>query len=89
MNITQIAIKDVSTGYRLRAMDADYVALLASSISENGLRQPIEVRKSDDGGYLLISGGHRLEAVRSLGKEKIPAIIVEASALEAQLREID
>lgn len=76
MHITEVELKDVSTGDRLRAVDADYVALLASSISENG-------------NYLLISGGHRLEAVRSLGVKKITAIIVEASELEAQLREID
>ncbi|MEE8657703.1 ParB domain-containing protein [Acetobacteraceae bacterium EV16G] len=89
MLITEVEIKSVFIGERLRAVDPDYVALLAASIEENGLRQPIEVRKSDDGGYLLISGGHRLEAVRSLGETKIPAIIVEASELEAQLREID
>lgn len=89
MHITEVEIKSVFIGERLRAVDSDYVALLAASIKENGLRQPIEVRKVSDARYLLISGGHRLEAVRSLGEEKIPAIIVEASELEAQLREID
>lgn len=50
---------------------------LAKSILENGLLQPITVRKLEDNRFELIAGERRLIAVRALGKEEIPAIIEE------------
>lgn len=47
---------------------------LANSIKENGLIQPIIVRKEIDG-YELVAGERRLRAVQSLNQESIEAII--------------
>ncbi len=55
---------------------AESLAELASSIKENGLIQPIVVRKKDFG-YELISGERRLRAAKQLGYTSIPAIIKE------------
>jgi ParB family chromosome partitioning protein len=62
---------------------------LISSIKEKGVVQPILVRKKE-GAYELIAGERRMRAVKSLGVEKIPAIIKEtddAGAMELALIE--
>lgn len=51
---------------------------LAKSISEEGLLQPIVVRKKDKH-YELIAGERRLRAFQFLKKDKVPARIVEVS----------
>ena len=51
---------------------------LAESIRENGLLQPVSVRKMDDH-YELIAGERRLRACQMLGREEIEAIIYEMS----------
>lgn len=51
---------------------------LCESIRENGVLQPITVRKKE-GGYELIAGERRLRASRIAGKTEIPAIILESS----------
>ena len=48
---------------------------LASSIKENGLIQPIIVRKSPIFGYELLAGERRYRAAKLAGFEQIPAII--------------
>lgn len=47
---------------------------LISSIKEKGVVQPVLVRKAVSG-YELIAGERRLRAVKTLGMDKIPAII--------------
>lgn len=62
---------------------------LTASIKEKGLIQPIIVRNID-GGYELIAGERRFRAARSLGMEKIPAIIksvTDEESLELSLIE--
>jgi len=51
------------------------IAQLSDSILANGLLQPITVRQIASGRYELIAGERRVMAFRSLGREKIPAII--------------
>lgn len=48
---------------------------LAESIRENGLLQPINIRRTDDGNYELIAGERRLRACCLNGMSHIPAII--------------
>lgn len=57
-------------------IEDDALAELAASMDENGLLQPIVVRAVDDG-YELVTGERRWRASRSLGWEKIPAIVRE------------
>lgn len=52
---------------------------LAQSIKENGLIQPIIVRKSDIFGYDLIAGERRLKAVKLAGLDKIPVLVKNVS----------
>jgi N6-adenosine-specific RNA methylase IME4 len=64
------------------------VEVLARSIAEVGLRQPINVRPLD-GGYEIRGGGHRHAAFVSLGRETIPAFVRTDDDLHAELAEID
>jgi len=61
-----------------KEIDEEALNGLAESIREEGLLQPIVVRKVADG-YELIAGERRLRAFRKLSIEKIPARIIEAS----------
>lgn len=61
---------------------------LARSIEQIGLRQPISVRRVDEG-FEVRGGGHRLAAFARLGREWIPAFVREDDDLHAELAEID
>lgn len=83
-----IAVDAIDADDRLRSLDQATVELIAASLPIDGLRNAIEVRKVGKR-YHLIAGGHRLEAVRYLGWEQVPAIVKKVGALEARLLEID
>ena len=51
---------------------------LAASIKENGVLQPIVVRKSG-GGYEIVVGERRWRAAQNIGLERIPAIVQHVS----------
>lgn len=57
------------------------IRALSESIRENGLLQPISVRRWQDG-YQLIAGERRLRACTLAGLEKIPAILYDQSDAE-------
>jgi ParB family transcriptional regulator, chromosome partitioning protein len=57
---------------------------LARSIAENGIVQPITVRRFQDG-YQLIAGERRLRCVRDLGIDKIPAYILDIQSDEEMM----
>lgn len=57
---------------------------LKRSILENGLIQPITVRRMN-GNYELISGERRLRACKDIGFKEIPAYIIQVETKEAML----
>jgi ParB-like chromosome segregation protein Spo0J len=57
------------------ALDPEKVRRLAEQILENGQQTPIQLRHDDDR-YVLVTGLHRLEAMRALGEETIDSLIV-------------
>lgn len=57
----------------------DELQSLAQSIQENGLLQPITVRK-EGGVYFLVAGERRLRASKMAGLREIPAIITDCEA---------
>lgn len=84
-----IPIKDIRANPYQPRKQFDEASLneLADSIRENGVFQPILVRKSKTlKGYELVAGERRLRASKLAGKKDIPAIIVDFS--EAQMMEI-
>ena len=59
-----------------REFSEQELAALAQSIRENGLLQPISVRKVE-GGYELVAGERRLRACKLARMETIPAILCD------------
>lgn len=72
--------------------DEENLKSLVESIREQGVIQPILVRKSDKNKYELIAGERRLRAVKILGMKKIPAILKsisdESAAIYALLENV-
>lgn len=83
-NITEIELEKIRQNKfqpRISFKDETQKELIAS-IKEKGLIQPIIVRQTDIG-YELIAGERRFRAAKTLGMEKIPAIIKSVSDEEA------
>ncbi|MBQ5323013.1 MAG: ParB/RepB/Spo0J family partition protein [Oscillospiraceae bacterium] len=59
-----------------RVFDENELFALGESIRENGLVQPISVRRVK-GGFELIAGERRLRACKLIGREKIEAIVYD------------
>ncbi len=57
-----------------REFAADELKHLADSIAQSGLMQPILLRRHGEG-YQIVSGERRFRAFRSLGRERIPALV--------------
>ena len=62
---------------------------LSKSIKENGLLNPLIVRKKDDGRYELISGHRRKLAMEQLGLTKAKTIVKELTDDEAVIEMVD
>ena len=62
--------------------DDDKLEELVTSISENGILQPVVVQKSETG-YELVAGERRWRASKKAGLKKIPAMIREVSDTKA------
>ena len=74
--IVQLPVEDIHPSpYQARTtFDEQELAGLAQSIRENGLLQPITVRKTDSG-YELVAGERRLRACKLAKMEIIPSIV--------------
>lgn len=78
--MAEIAIDDIApnpTQPRTQ-FDEEALAELTDSIRQLGIIQPVTVRKSEDGKYVIISGERRWRAARRAGLETLPAYIREA-----------
>lgn len=56
---------------------------LANSIRQNGLLQPVVVRRAADGGYELVAGERRLRACKRTGMRQIPVLIANCSEADS------
>jgi len=66
-----------------REFDQAALTELAESIKASGVVQPVVVRPTSDGRYLLILGERRCRASRLAGKATVPAIIRQVSDEQA------
>ncbi len=84
-----IRIDLIDVKERLRQIDMDYAALLASSMKEIGQLQPVEVRPTKGGRFELVAGAHRLEGAKVNEWSEILAVVRKSSDMEAEIRQID
>lgn len=68
--------KIIPNPYQPRKQFDDDIEGLAESIRQNGLLQPLTVRKNNEK-YELVAGERRLRAVKSLGFETVQCIIID------------
>lgn len=66
-----------------RKFDKESLQELAASIKENGLLQPITVRKRAAGGFEIIAGERRWRAAQIAGFHEIPALIKDIADRDA------
>lgn len=83
--IWNIAIDKLVPGvYQPRKnFDKESLAELANSIKENGIIQPISVRKRKEGGFEILAGERRWRAAQAAGLHEVPAIIKTLTDREA------
>lgn len=86
MDIGEIKLADINDPHfqPREALEAEGIEALAASIEEIGLINPIVVRKLEEG-YELIAGTRRCHAFMMLGRETIPAKVVEQDTREAAM----
>ena len=63
---------------RKKTLQPKKVEAIAEDILENGQTTPIQVREGKTGGWVLIEGYHRLEALRALGESSVEGYEVRA-----------
>ncbi len=83
--IWQIAIEKIQPGEYQPRSAFDKVALeeLAQSIRENGILQPLTLRKISDNKYEIIAGERRWRAAQIAGLQEVPAIFKETTDQQA------
>lgn len=86
----EIEVAAIDVVDRLRLIDRAHVEMIAASVAESYLHQPIAVATPPGGSnrYILVDGEHRLEAFRLLGRAFIPARIRELTPTERAKHEI-
>lgn len=83
-----VALDSITVADRIRKDNGD-IDTLAQSIRERGLINPITLMEQTGGGYLLVAGLRRLNAVRLLGGKDIRATVISpVEADEALMLEI-
>jgi ParB family chromosome partitioning protein len=65
-----------------RFFDEERIAELAESIRQQGILQPLVVRKAENG-YELIIGERRFRAAQRAGLDRVPVVVKEASDAES------
>ena len=66
-----------------KVFSEDELSALSRSISENGILQPLTVRKVSSTEYELVAGERRLRAAVMAGLRKVPCIVVKCSDRES------
>lgn len=76
MEIKDISLNSITIKDNIRQYPVDNtLPELMTSIRENGLLQPVGVKRNPDGNYTLIWGYRRFLACKKLGHKTIPAVI--------------
>lgn len=88
LNISTSQITQASEGLRNVDPDNEKFKELCVSIRQRGILNPINVRRGDDGTYVLVDGLHRFTAACMVGLTEVPAQVLdtdEEQALEIQI----
>ena len=89
--VVKIPLKEISNfpNHPFKIRDDEEMELMVESIRNGGIRQPVIVRRKEDGSYEMISGHRRKHASELAGIKEIPAIVKEMSDDEATIFMVD
>lgn len=79
---------DIKVGQRFREDYGDIKELAHSMVNE-GIVQPLAVKRCTDGTYVLLAGGRRMKAAESANIEEIPVRIYTQDLTELEMRVIE
>lgn len=75
VNMLKLSQIEPNANQPRKVFDNEKLQLLANSIAEHGIVQPITVRKNDNGFYTIIAGERRWRAARIAGLSDVPVVI--------------
>jgi ParB/RepB/Spo0J family partition protein len=81
--VRMISVGDISPSPLNPRSDLGELGELAASITSLGIIQPLTVRPTDDGRYLLVAGERRYAAALAAGLTEVPAIVREMDDKQA------
>lgn len=84
-----ISLLDTFPDHPFKVLENDDLKKLQNSIQENGILEPIIVRKKNGDRYEIISGHRRKKACEMNGLKKIPCLIRDMSDDEATIYMVD
>ncbi len=87
IEVVDIPINEIKVTNRLRAISEEKVEELVESIQLVGMLHPLVVSKQEDG-YLLLSGNHRISALRKLNRTTAPCTLHSSDETIGKLVEI-
>lgn len=87
-----ISMKDIKPNLlNRRSLDLDQIEILADSIKDVGMINPLVVYQRNDGRYTLIDGHRRYKALEKIGRNgtnQIPCILIDKPSNEVREQEI-
>lgn len=84
LEIPTIQIRPNKTQPR-KSFDEDKLRLLSQSIANNGILQPLTVRKLSQSEYELVAGERRLRAAILAGLSKVPCVLIKCTDKESAI----
>ena len=87
LEVVDIPIDEIKVTNRLRAISEEKVEELVQSILLVGLLHPLVVSKTESG-YRLLSGGHRISALRKLNRKTAPCTLHVSDETVGKLVEV-
>ena len=84
LEIPTIQIRPNKTQPR-RSFDEDKLRLLSQSIANNGILQPLTVRRLSQTEYELVAGERRLRAAVLAGLTKVPCVLIKCTDKESAI----
>ena len=84
-----ISLLDSFPEHPFKVLENEDLKKLQDSIKDNGILEPIIVRKKDDGRYEIVSGHRRKKACELNGLTKIPCLVRDMSDDDATIYMVD
>lgn len=83
VSVLSVGDIEINKNQPRKNFDAEAISELAASIKIHGVIQPLIVRPTGDGFYVIVAGERRYRAAKEAGLTEVPVIITELTSAEA------